>query len=287
MRIGFLALGAMGTPMALRLLAAGHELSVSVWNAQTGEGPAVYSLVASGGTDNCPTKISTISPILPQQTQTITITGEGFGTQAAYTGDSNYITLADVSGAPWFAGQTGNTVTLAVSSWTNTQIVLTGLSGTYGTVHCIRPGDQLSVSVWNAQTGNGPAVYPILASAGINNCQAKITSISAVLPQQTQTITITGEGFGTHAAYTGDSNYIQVTDSTRSWNAGYGTNGVTLVVSSWTDYQIVLGGFSGSFGPNHCIAPGDHLSFSVWNVESGVGPVVYPVVATSGSSTCP
>jgi 3-hydroxyisobutyrate dehydrogenase-like beta-hydroxyacid dehydrogenase len=30
MRIGFLGLGSMGTPMALRLLAAGHELSV--WN---------------------------------------------------------------------------------------------------------------------------------------------------------------------------------------------------------------------------------------------------------------
>jgi 3-hydroxyisobutyrate dehydrogenase-like beta-hydroxyacid dehydrogenase len=30
MKIGFLGLGAMGTPMALRLLAAGHELSV--WN---------------------------------------------------------------------------------------------------------------------------------------------------------------------------------------------------------------------------------------------------------------
>jgi len=28
MRIGFLGLGKMGTPMALRLLAAGHEMSV-------------------------------------------------------------------------------------------------------------------------------------------------------------------------------------------------------------------------------------------------------------------
>jgi len=28
MKIGFLGLGNMGTPMALRLLAAGHELSV-------------------------------------------------------------------------------------------------------------------------------------------------------------------------------------------------------------------------------------------------------------------
>ena len=34
MRIGFLGLGAMGTPMALRLLAAGHELSV--WNRTEG-----------------------------------------------------------------------------------------------------------------------------------------------------------------------------------------------------------------------------------------------------------
>ena len=34
MRIGFLGLGNMGTPMALRLLAAGHELSV--WNRTEG-----------------------------------------------------------------------------------------------------------------------------------------------------------------------------------------------------------------------------------------------------------
>jgi 3-hydroxyisobutyrate dehydrogenase-like beta-hydroxyacid dehydrogenase len=34
MRIGFLGLGKMGTPMALRLLAAGHELSV--WNRTEG-----------------------------------------------------------------------------------------------------------------------------------------------------------------------------------------------------------------------------------------------------------
>src|SRR5580658_1580717 len=34
MKIGFLGLGSMGTPMALRLLAAGHELSV--WNRTEG-----------------------------------------------------------------------------------------------------------------------------------------------------------------------------------------------------------------------------------------------------------
>ncbi len=34
MKIGFLGLGSMGTPMALRLIAAGHELSV--WNRTEG-----------------------------------------------------------------------------------------------------------------------------------------------------------------------------------------------------------------------------------------------------------
>src|SRR5882672_2599955 len=34
MRIGFLGLGKMGTPMALRLIGAGHELSV--WNRTEG-----------------------------------------------------------------------------------------------------------------------------------------------------------------------------------------------------------------------------------------------------------
>jgi hypothetical protein len=102
--------------------------------------------------------------------QTITITGAGFGSLAAYTGDSSYITLVDSTGS-WDAGHTGNAVTLAVTSWTDAQIVLAGLSGSYQTNGwCIKPGDQLSVRVWNAGTGSGPAVYPIVASSGTNTC---------------------------------------------------------------------------------------------------------------------
>jgi sugar lactone lactonase YvrE/protein involved in polysaccharide export with SLBB domain len=265
----------------------GDQLSVSVWNAQTGNGPASYAMVASGGTDNCSTQITSVSPIVSQQTQTITISGAGFGTQAAYTGDSNYIELVDSTGTPWAAGHTGNGINLAVSSWTDSQIVLTGFSGSYGTNHCIRPGDHLSVSVWNAQTGTGTATYSLVASGGTDNCPTEISSVSAILPQQTQTMTITGAGFGTQAAYNGDSNYIELTDITRSWNAGHTGNGVTLDVSSWTDSQIVLTGFAGSFGPNHCIQPGDHLSVSVWNAQTGTGPAIYPIVASNGTNTCP
>jgi len=266
----------------------GDQLSISVWNPQTGEGPSIYPVVAASGTDNCPTKITSVSPIISQQTQTITISGAGFGSQAAYTGDSSYIQLEDTTGTPWFAGHNGNGVMVAVSSWTDTQIVLSGFSGSYGTNHCIRPGDHLSVTVWNTQTGIGPAVYPIVASGGTDSCPTEITSVSQVVSQQTQTITINGAGFGIQTAYTGDSEYIELADSTGNpWFAGHTGNGVTLGVSSWTDSQIVLAGFSGSYGTNHCIRPGDHLSVSIWNAQTGNGPATYSVVAGGGTDNCP
>jgi protein involved in polysaccharide export with SLBB domain len=271
-------------------ISPGDQLSVKVWNAQSGHGPAVYPIVASSGTNMCALAITSVSPILPQQTQTITINGSDFGTQSAYTGDSNYIELVDSTGVSWDAGHSGAAVTLAVSSWTNTQIVLTGFSSGYGTNGwCISPGDQLSVKVWNAQSGHGPAVYPIVASSGTNTCTVAITSVSAILPQQTQTITINGTGFGTQSAYTGDSKYIELADTTaHGWNAGHSGAAVTLAVSSWTDTQIVLTGLSGSYGTHGwCISPGDQLSVKVWNAQTGLGPAVYPIAASSGTDTCP
>jgi len=278
--------GFSGSYGADHCINAGDHLSISVWNAQSGAGPSVSTTIATKGNGSCAGAITSVTPIVSAQTQTITITGWGFGTQAAYTGDSNYIEFID-STSPFSAGFTGNGVHLGVSSWTDSQIVLTGFSGSYGTTNCIRPDDNLSISVWNAQTGLGPESSALVAGGTTDSCAPKIYDTSQILPEQTQTISIYGVGFGTQAAYTGDSNYIQVTDSTRSWSGGYTGNGVTLVVSSWADSAIELGGFSGSFGPNHCIAPGDNLSISVWNAQTGAGPVVYPVVASSGSSTCP
>lgn len=49
MRIGFLGMGKMGTPMALRLIAAGHELSV--WNRSEGlTKPAIHEGAIAAGT---------------------------------------------------------------------------------------------------------------------------------------------------------------------------------------------------------------------------------------------
>jgi hypothetical protein len=113
----------------------------------------------------------------------------------------------------------------------------------------------------------------------------RITSVSAVLPQQSQAITISGNGFGAVASYTGDSDYIRVSDVTKGWNAGStkdpGTDRVTLVVTSWTDSAIVIGGFGGDFGNNrNSISPGDRLQFQVWNAHTGIGPSIFNALAT-------
>jgi len=136
-----------------------------------------------------------------------------------------------------------------------------------------QPGDQLSVKVWNAQTGYGPAIYPIAVSSGTNTCTVAINSVSQILPQQTQPITINGTGFGSQSPYTGDSKYIELVDSTgTSWNAGHSGAAVTLAVSSWTDTQIVLSGFSGSYGTHAwCIRPGDHFPSKSGMPKPGLG----------------
>ena len=123
----------------------------------------------------------------------------------------------------------------------------------------------------------------------------KIQSVSAILPQQTQTITITGSGFGTHAAYVGDSTYISIKELDGvTWQAGYANSGqgiddlVTLSITSWTDSQIVLAGFTGSYGSNGWVlSQGDNLYLSVWNPQTGAGPFnCANIFVGAGPTTC-
>lgn len=108
-----------------------------------------------------------------------------------------------------------------------------------------------------------------------------ITSVSAVTDQETQTITILGSGFGTHSPYTGDSSYLDIGDHTKDWAAGCVGCQVTLVVDSWTDTTIVLGGFAGAWGaPNPLnpgttwtLSPGDVLHINVWDPANPPSPV--------------
>jgi hypothetical protein len=87
----------------------------------------------------------------------------------------------------------------------------------------------------------------------------------------------------TKGTYTGDSDYIRVSDLTRKWDAGSSKDPppdkITLVVDSWTDTQIEISGFSGSYGVgDEYLSIGDTVSIQVWNTQSNKGPSVYKAV---------
>ena len=105
----------------------------------------------------------------------------------------------------------------------------------------------------------------------------KITSVSKITTKQHQTITIKGTSFGTHEAYTGDSDFISLLDLTKKpvWEAGYKRDDdtVTLIVEKWDNTEIILGGFAGDWGEhNWTLAKGDEEWVRVWNAKTGEGP---------------
>lgn len=129
-----------------------------------------------------------------------------------------------------------------------------------------------------------PQSFSVVVSAASG---PQISSISTLSTAQNQNIVITGSGFGTHAGYTGDSSSILFVDETSGWSGGFaGTfqgsgvdDLVTLVVNSWTDSQIVLGGFAGAWGSgNWTLHAGDQIKVYVWNAQTGAGPAM---IATS------
>jgi hypothetical protein len=136
----------------------------------------------------------------------------------------------------------------------------------------------------------------LIAMAMIPSAAAQspvISKVSKISTQQFQTITITGSGFGTHKAYTGNSDYISLLDKTKSWQAGYKgcllgfctTDTVTLIVHKWTDTKIVLGGFSGAWGTDdYTLNKGDSEQIAVFNPQTSAGPGT-ATVTISGETT--
>ena len=100
------------------------------------------------------------------------------------------------------------------------------------------------VSAQNATSGNSGSPF--------------ISSVSPIADVNLQTITILGSGFGNVPPETqslgdgsvdtvdgGSTPAMQVRDNSliNGWTAGYGGNGVGIVLVSWSDTRIVLGGF--------------------------------------------
>jgi hypothetical protein len=136
--------------------------------------------------------ITSISKTTTQQFQTITIKGSGFGTQSPYTGDSDYISLLDVSKKPRReAGYLpdNDTVTLIVQHWEDSKIILGGFSGDWGQRNwTLAKGNKEIVRVWNAQSGDGPATKDVKIQ-GVETTTAISSSLNR--PTYGQPVTFT------------------------------------------------------------------------------------------------
>lgn len=77
--------------------------------------------------------------------------------------DSPYLAIRDKT-ARWAAGRimqrNFDDVTLSVSSWKDSEIIVTGFHGFYGKHGWkLNPGDKIEIAIWNPQTGGGPVRY--------------------------------------------------------------------------------------------------------------------------------
>jgi uncharacterized repeat protein (TIGR03803 family) len=193
------------------------------------------------------------------QTETVVISGSGFGSQAAYSGESGYLRFYDSTdgvAAGYVGGGEADGIGLNVTSWSNSQIEIQGFTGVYGGSLVFNPGDTMQISVEDA---SNPAVSPITSAASALTYSLTVPSTPTVPTitgvtwnSQTQTVVISGSGFGSQAAYSGESGYLRFYDSTDGVAAGYvggnESDAIGLDVTSWSDTQIEIQGFTGAYG---------------------------------------
>jgi len=109
-----------------------------------------------------------------------------------------------------------------------------------------------------------------------------ITSVSPIEAKRDQQIVIQGHGFGYHYTPLKGLNtaFLAIGDETAHWSAGrtvpQNADDVTLNITTWTDYEIVIEGFSGAYGQNWwALEPGDTIKLLLWNPQTGAGPAIY------------
>lgn len=207
---------------------------------------------------------------------TLTITGSGFGTLPGlpFAGDSSYFRIADAAQlgfGEW--GYTGDAKSLTYESWSDTQIQMSGFGG--------QPGDAIAMAVWNPDTGLG-ATWGGNVPGGTGTPQ--VTSVTFSGSGQDLQIDIRGSGFGNAPVampFTGDLDYLgfgdfrtHCGDGSALFGAGFGgwgvvsASSVTLNFQSWSDNEIVIDGFAGSYGEGCAtLQDGDPVVINVWNTS--------------------
>jgi hypothetical protein len=123
-----------------------------------------------------------------------------------------------------------------------------------------QPGIQPKCGVFTAPPPQITGVVTQCPAPGCNQFAA----------QANPPVTITGGGFGDFPdgmPFSGTSNYLQITDTTQNWSAGYTGNHCGVSMSSWATNQIQLVAHVNENGA--CpLAAGDQLTVQVWNPQT-------------------
>jgi hypothetical protein len=159
----------------------------------------------------------------------------------------------------------------------NQQTVQTNASGDF-TISDLATGSYLLQAL---EPGYVPSTNTVVLSPGTNSTQLTLPSTAVATSVQFSsgppyTITITGKGFGSPQQpmpYSGDLGNFRIGDpscsaTTPGWcEEGYTGDAFTLNYQSWSDSQIVVGGYSQEAGSN-VASPGDAVGIGIWNNSS-------------------
>jgi hypothetical protein len=134
-------------------------------------------------------------------------------------------------------------------------------------------------TAWDVFPAGQPGVRPTCGvfTAAPPQIATVVTQCSApgcnqFVAQATPPVTITGENFGNFPngiPFTGVSNYLQITDVTQNWSAGYTGNTCNVSMTSWATNRIQ---FVANVDQNGAcpLVGGDQLNVQVWNPQTMV-----------------
>jgi len=250
---------------------SGDPVTIVVWNsgATTQTGPQT----AWGGFVTSSPQITGVQFSGTPSNYNVTVTGSGFGSLPStlpFYGDTPYLSIADsaqLGHGEW--GYSGDANGLTYQSWSDTQIQVSGFGG--------QPGDAIVLALWNPNSQAG-------ATWGGNipgGSEPQITSVKFFGAGQNLQIVIDGSGFGNAPVampYAGDLNQFLFTDFRTNctgsslfeaggsrWGDG-APDSVTLTYQSWSDTQIVISGFAGTYGQGCAtVQSGDPITLRIWN----------------------
>ncbi|MGO9750197.1 MAG: beta strand repeat-containing protein [Solirubrobacteraceae bacterium] len=311
-------------------VAGGTSVSITGTGFSTVPGATIFNFGDGNPATNvsCPTTTS-CTAISPAGSGTVDVTATVDGlVSARNAADQFTFALAPSNtGLPTITGSTieGQTLTEAHGTWTNNPTSYgyqwedcdisgnncSNIPGATSQTYQLTANDvghtlRVQETATNAGGTSTPATsaQTAVVTALPPACQPTITSVSPISPTANQTITITGSCFGSQQPYDGDSRYIQVTDLTKNWAAGYcdpslnppgscvplssPSDAVGLNVVTWTDTQIQIAGFTVSYGQyNWTLDPGDQIQIQVWNPQTQAGPAVYTTTVTAPATQPP